>query len=535
MNWQNSLQIDTAPVDRCTPSPEKLVESDGITMLSSSETHNGRQYSPSETLQRNAGSEAPSGNKLRTLLGGFQLCRGPSLPRSNATIDLLVTFFCFGTVHYLYLGGLELTSHRTIALFSSLTFMILSLFSGAMYSRKKMRSLDNELRTLLFCWACTFAATGLLAFLIKTAEDVSRVWITASMMLTLLSLSGVRLLGSMEFIAGGRARARNIIVCGYAPNITPLMHNLKKTSSSRIRIGRVFELPARCSLDVQTSQALKSFSNDITEYIESQRQSGAAVEQVWIAVSTDQSHIVEQLSRMLFNSPVDVCVVPDSYSQRLLEGEAVTFGDSQVINISEISLSPAADQFKRIFDVTLSSIALTLLCIPMAIIAMLIKLESPGPALFRQKRYGVDGKEIEVLKFRSMVVHSDSLVRQATRNDTRITRLGKILRGTSLDELPQLLNVLGGSMSLIGPRPHAIAHNEVWRTQIDGYMLRHKVRPGITGLAQVNGWRGETDKAFKMRQRVKYDLEYIQHWSPWLDIRILFFTLFVGFSSKNAY
>jgi len=134
-----------------------------------------------------------------------------------------------------------------------------------------------------------------------------------------------------------------------------------------------------------------------------------------------------------------------------------------------------------------------------------------------------------------MVVHSDTDVQQAVKNDARVTRIGAFIRKTSLDELPQLLNVLNGTMSLVGPRPHAVSHNEVWRREIQGYMLRHKVRPGITGWAQVNGWRGETDTAYKMTQRVNHDLEYIRNWSPWLDLKILVMTVFVGFVHKNAY
>ena len=171
----------------------------------------------------------------------------------------------------------------------------------------------------------------------------------------------------------------------------------------------------------------------------------------------------------------------------------------------------------------------------MLLIAVLIKMESQGPALFKQKRYGIDGKEIEVFKFRSMYVHTDDDVHQATRNDMRVTRLGRILRRTSLDELPQLLNVLVGDMSLVGPRPHASVHNELWRAKIDGYMLRHKVKPGITGWAQVNGWRGETNTDYKMEQRVNYDLAYIKNWSPWLDVKIVFLTAISLFTDKNTY
>jgi putative colanic acid biosynthesis UDP-glucose lipid carrier transferase len=191
---------------------------------------------------------------------------------------------------------------------------------------------------------------------------------------------------------------------------------------------------------------------------------------------------------------------------------------------------------KRIFDVVVSAVLLVLLAVPLAMVALAIKLTSRGPVIFRQRRYGLDGREILVWKFRSMTVCDNGhSVAQATKNDSRITPLGAILRRTSIDELPQLLNVLGGSMSLVGPRPHAAAHNEQYRKMIAGYMLRHKVKPGITGLAQVRGWRGETDTLDKMQRRVECDHEYIREWSLWLDIKILFGTLFVVLKRQNAY
>jgi putative colanic acid biosynthesis UDP-glucose lipid carrier transferase len=172
----------------------------------------------------------------------------------------------------------------------------------------------------------------------------------------------------------------------------------------------------------------------------------------------------------------------------------------------------------------------------MLLIAAAVKLSSPGPVLFRQRRYGLNGEEIIVYKFRSMTVCEDGpCVTQATRQDTRVTPVGRFLRKTSLDELPQLLNVLEGKMSVVGPRPHAIAHNELYRKLINGYMIRHKVRPGITGLAQVSGLRGETETVEKMRERVKYDLEYLSHWSPWLDLKIILKTVWVVARGRNAY
>jgi putative colanic acid biosynthesis UDP-glucose lipid carrier transferase len=187
-------------------------------------------------------------------------------------------------------------------------------------------------------------------------------------------------------------------------------------------------------------------------------------------------------------------------------------------------------------DVVLGSVALVLAAIPMAIVAAAVKLSSPGPVFFRQKRYGLDGRPIDVWKFRSMRVQENgATVTQATKGDPRVTKVGAFIRKTSLDELPQLFNVLEGTMSLVGPRPHANAHNEQYRKQIQGYMLRHKVKPGITGLAQVSGWRGETDTLDKMERRIECDHQYIRDWSPWLDVKILFRTIFTVLSKQNAY
>jgi putative colanic acid biosynthesis UDP-glucose lipid carrier transferase len=207
-----------------------------------------------------------------------------------------------------------------------------------------------------------------------------------------------------------------------------------------------------------------------------------------------------------------------------------------VVSVFEHPFYGADGLLKRATDLVLASLLLVLLAVPMLVVAMAVKLTSAGPVFFRQRRYGMDGREIKVWKFRSMRVCDDGpLVRQATQNDARLTPIGGFLRKTSIDELPQLLNVLGGTMSLVGPRPHASAHNEDYRRRIQGYMLRHKVKPGITGLAQVNGWRGETDTLFKMERRIEYDHQYIREWSLWNDMKILMQTVFIVLRQKNAY
>lgn len=211
-------------------------------------------------------------------------------------------------------------------------------------------------------------------------------------------------------------------------------------------------------------------------------------------------------------------------------------GEVQTISIYDSPMRGGYSIMKRMEDVFLSLTILGIIAIPMLCIALGIKITSPGPVLFKQDRYGMDGKKIKVWKFRSMrVMDNGEVVKQATKGDPRITPFGAFLRRTSLDELPQFFNVLQGTMSVVGPRPHAVSHNEEYRKKVAYYMLRHKMKPGITGWAQVNGWRGETDTVEKMEMRIKYDLEYIRNWSIWMDFKIVIFTLFKGFVGKNVY
>ena len=237
----------------------------------------------------------------------------------------------------------------------------------------------------------------------------------------------------------------------------------------------------------------------------------------------------------LADTTVSPYVIPDVFNFDLLHSRMTCLQGIPALSIYD---SPLVDNSwaKRLEDLVLGLGILSVLAIPMLIIAAGVKLTSPGPIFFKQTRYGMGGEKIKVWKFRSMTVCEDGAnVAQAKRSDPRITPYGNFLRRTSLDELPQLFNVISGSMSLVGPRPHAVAHNEYYRGQIKGYMLRHKVKPGITGLAQVNGFRGETETLDKMSGRIAYDLEYIRNWSVILDIKILWKTIFKGFVNTNAY
>jgi putative colanic acid biosynthesis UDP-glucose lipid carrier transferase len=231
-----------------------------------------------------------------------------------------------------------------------------------------------------------------------------------------------------------------------------------------------------------------------------------------------------------------VYIVPDFFVFSLLHARWTNINGLPAVSVFENPLYGVDGLAKRAADLVFGALLLAASVLPMLMIAAAIKVTSPGPVFFRQRRYGLDGREIMVWKFRTMTCCDDGAsVRQATRVDDRVTSIGAILRRTSLDELPQLLNVLEGNMSLVGPRPHATAHNEQYRGLIDGYMLRHKVKPGITGLAQVSGYRGETETLEKMQRRVACDHQYIREWSFWIDLKILLKTLQVVLTGRNAY
>jgi putative colanic acid biosynthesis UDP-glucose lipid carrier transferase len=260
------------------------------------------------------------------------------------------------------------------------------------------------------------------------------------------------------------------------------------------------------------------------------------IDHIYITLPLCAEKRISSLIQQLADGTVSVNIVPDFFTFNLIQSKWSNVQGIPVVSVFDTPFNALDGLAKRIEDLVLCMIILPIITIPMLIIAIAIKLSSPGPVIFKQQRYGIKGENIEVWKFRSMTVcENDDQIKQATQHDSRITPLGAFLRRTSLDELPQFLNVVQGTMSVVGPRPHAIAHNEYYRGQIQGYMLRHKVKPGITGQAQINGCRGETDTLDKMEARIHHDLEYLKQWSLWLDIKIVLLTIFKGFVSKQAY
>jgi putative colanic acid biosynthesis UDP-glucose lipid carrier transferase len=260
------------------------------------------------------------------------------------------------------------------------------------------------------------------------------------------------------------------------------------------------------------------------------------IEAIYLALPMATQPRILRLLDDLRDTTASIYFVPDIFVTDLIQGRLGNVGDIPVVAVCETPFTGFNGVIKRTSDIALSLFIMVLLLPVMLTLAIGVKLSSPGPIIFKQRRYGLDGKEILVYKFRSMTSCDDgTVVKQATKNDQRITRFGAFMRRTSLDELPQFINVLQGRMSIVGPRPHAVAHNETYRKLIKGYMVRHKVKPGITGWAQVNGYRGETETMDKMEKRIEHDLEYLRNWSLSLDLWIIMKTAMVILRDRNAY
>lgn len=260
------------------------------------------------------------------------------------------------------------------------------------------------------------------------------------------------------------------------------------------------------------------------------------IQMIFISLPMATQPRISKLLDDLHDTTASIYFLPDVYIFEMMQARFDSVGGVPVVAICESPLSGLDTVIKNFSDFVLASLILIIISPIMLSIFLAIKLTSPGPAIFRQRRYGLNGESFIVYKFRSMTVCEDGAnIVQAQMNDQRTTRIGGFLRRTSLDELPQFINVLQGRMSIVGPRPHAVAHNEMYRKLIKGYMLRHKVKPGITGWAQVNGCRGETQELDKMKARIEFDLDYLQNWSIWLDLWIIIRTVWVVLRRDNAY
>ena len=392
----------------------------------------------------------------------------------------------------------------------------------------------QETRALLVSWALVPAGLGLLAFSTKTSADYSRVVSFSWFLATPVALWMGRLVVS-AVLRSARRRGWNVsrvAIAGSVGNLDRLCVELTADPWQGARLFGVYD--DRMDAGRRTNSSAFPRVGSFAELVAACRE--GLIDVVYLNLPLAAQKRTSQLLRELADSTVTVFLVADFFTYDLMCARWSVVGRYPVVSVYDTPFRGGGGVLKRIEDMLVGSIIVALISLPMLLIALAVKLSSPGPVFFRQRRYGLNGKPIRVLKFRTMTVTEDGpTIKQATRNDSRITPLGRFLRRTSLDELPQFLQVLSGEMSIVGPRPHAVAHNEEYRAVIQGYMLRHKVKPGITGWAQVNGWRGETKEVGMMEKRVEHDMDYIKNWTLVLDLKIIFLTIFGKKKNLNAY
>ena len=389
----------------------------------------------------------------------------------------------------------------------------------------------RNMRHTLFEWGCVIAVLLLLGFLLKVTGLFSRKVILTWFVATPFVLAGAQAATRTAtgwLLGHGGMKRRQVIVganrvgCELASQLAeePCLGTVEGFFDDR----RIERLPRA------GQSRLLGRLRDLPEYARRHQ-----VHVIYVCMPIWAQPRIRTLLDELRDTTASIYFVPDLFAFDLIQARFGEIRGMPLVAVRETPFCGMAGVMKRASDIVFSAAALLVIAPIMAAIAICVRQSSPGPILFRQRRYGLDGSEFIVYKFRTMTVCEDGVIHQATRDDSRVTPFGRFLRRTSLDELPQLINVLEGTMSLVGPRPHAVAHNEHYRKLVSGYMLRHKVRPGITGWAQVNGLRGETVNLEKMYQRVQFDLEYLKNWSLGMDLRILLKTVLIVLRDRSAY
>ena len=437
----------------------------------------------------------------------------------------LIILLSFFLAFYTRFESFQIDTKYIIVLLLGLLIAAVIMPATGAFRHEFRWSVLRKTRRLLAGWAVVVTTLVTMAALFKVTSDYSRIWFgywvlygSAGLFISQLVEHGWQLHRKKT-----SKTARRIVLVGGGKNGSRVEKRILSDPDGEI------QLVARFGHDWsgETTHAVEQ----LADYVLAEH-----IGEVWVAAPWDDHELLETALDALNESVVDVNVIPDLHQYRLLNQGIVEWDGLPVINLSGTPMTGTELRLKAIFDRVVSFLLLILVSPLFVLLSLLVKLSGPGPVLFRQRRHGIGGDAIEIFKFRSMKEHKEPQgeVVQATEDDQRITFIGKIMRSTSLDELPQLINVLRGEMSLVGPRPHAIEHNEDFKSRIPKYMLRHKVRPGITGWAQVNGLRGITDTDEKMVLRIEHDLWYIQNWSLWLDLKILLQTPLVMIH-RNAF
>lgn len=405
-------------------------------------------------------------------------------------------------------------------LFSTTIFLLLAESNDLYRSWRSIPFMKQAWMTTVI-WLSTALIIVVVAYLINIDKNYSRIILLTWFVAVFLVLVTWRLCFRriLYCVRSRDFNTRSAAIIGVNDTAIQLAQEFFNNPRHGVRFLGYYDdrHPSRLEENVR----LEGDINDLTEIAKSGK-----VDNIYISLPLTAEDRTVKILDGLSDTTATVSILPNFFTYNLLRSSWQPIGDVLTLSVHDTPILGSTGVLKRIEDIVLFLLLFPILLVPLLIISIAVKLSSSGPVIFRQKRYGLDGRQFEVFKFRTMrtLENGDNIV-QAKKNDERVTPLGKVLRKYSLDELPQIFNVLLGDMSIIGPRPHAVAHNEEYRKLIRGYMLRHKIKPGITGWAQVNGFRGETETVQKMHDRVKYDLEYMQKWSLLFDLKILYLTV----------
>lgn len=450
------------------------------------------------------------------------------------SIDGVLLVLSLILASWLYLGTWE--EKYTIVAISGVALFYVNATINNLYLSSRYRRVSQEITPLLYSWFSTIAGLLFIGYIFKVTHGYSRVVLGLWFVGAPLSLILWRALLKSGLNYGRRLgyNTRSVVIVGTGKSAQRLANNIQDMNWIGLNfLGFVTENGTSDTNQGDDHKQTEVLGDLNTLY---DMKSQGKVDVVYLALPAHQHQQIDEILEVLSDSTVSTFLVPDFDLYGLAQGRWITIGDIPTVSVVETPMLGSSAGLKRCEDMLIALLIIIATSPLMLVIATLIKLDSTGPVVYKQRRHGLNGKEISVWKFRSMATTAKTQhFKQACKLDKRITRVGKFLRRSSLDELPQFFNVLTGHMSVVGPRPHAVAHNEEYRGSIWGYMQRHKVKPGITGLAQINGYRGETDTREKMEQRFKYDMEYLNNWSIWLDLKIIILTPLAVISAKNAH
>lgn len=456
---------------------------------------------------------------------------GPLTAACDGAVVLALVYVMASVNAFADQGAVLLTG-RT----SELAGMLAALFVFANLMRGRYQignylSTKGQIASAFSAWNITLIAFLVLLFLAKIADHYSRAVILTTYLAGIPAIALTRAAIVRLISAGsrtGRITSERVFLIGREKEVMAFVDRYKPWNAGSVIVDVAFLNPSRPHRDPQAALAA-----DLAAAAANCR--AKRPDAVFIAVPWSEHETIEACVDAFMNMPVAIHLAPERIMSRFEQPHVVSAGDLSSLRLTRAPLSPVEIACKRAFDIGVAALAGLLLLPLLLLIAALVRLDSPGPVLFRQRRHGFNQAAFRIFKFRTMSTTDDgTVIVQAKRNDPRITRIGRVLRRYNLDELPQLLNVLAGDMSLVGPRPHALAHDREFERKIALYARRHNVKPGITGWAQVNGLRGETDTDEKMAARVAHDLWYIDHWSFSLDLAILFRTVLSTKAFRNA-